>query len=88
MADQLIEDRQFVIFDCSELYMIDFTQVMETSYDTVRKSIDKLKTFVKYEGPMPTSVQSLTTKSQEYTYSEILVILSTTEWTDPMPINV
>jgi hypothetical protein len=32
---------------------------------------------------MPSSVASLTTKSQEYTYDEILQILQSTEWTDP-----
>ncbi len=57
----------------------------ETDADTVRKSVDKTKTFVKYDMPMPSSVASLTTKSQEYTYDEILNILATPEWTDPNP---
>ena len=45
----------------------------------------KQKTFVKYDMPMPSSVASLTSKSQEYTYDEILNILATPEWTDPNP---
>ena len=32
---------------------------------------------------MPSSVSSLTTKSQEYSHDEILTILSTPEWTNP-----
>jgi hypothetical protein len=36
--------------------------------------------------PMPSSVEALTTKSQPYSYDEILVILSTPEWTDPNPL--
>jgi hypothetical protein len=36
--------------------------------------------------PEPSSVTALTTKSQEYTYDEILTILSTPEWTAPMPM--
>tara|TARA_R110000796_G_scaffold243302_1_gene365792 strand:- start:615 stop:875 length:261 start_codon:yes stop_codon:yes gene_type:complete len=78
-------DRRFVIFNVSELSTIDFNQVYETSADTVRKSVDELETFVKFDLPTPPSVVALTTKSQEYDYDEILVILATPEWTDPNP---
>ena len=75
------EHRNFMIFNVSELDSVDFTQVLETSKDTVRKSIDETKTFVKWEGDnTPTSVDSLTTKEGPYTYNEILTILSTSEW--------
>ena len=73
-------NRRFVIFDVTELSQIDFSQVYETSADTVRKSIDRTKTFVNYDLPQPSSVATLTTKSQEYTYEEILSILGTEEW--------
>ena len=43
-------DRNFMIFNVSELDKIDFTQVLETSIETVRKSIDETLTFVKWEG--------------------------------------
>jgi len=77
------EHRNFMIFNVSELDSVDFTQVLETSKDTVRKSIDETKTFVKWEGDnTPTSVDSLTTKEGPYTYNEILTILSTPEWTN------
>jgi hypothetical protein len=75
-------DRRFVIFNVTELNQIDFNQVFETAIDTVRKSVDETKTFVKYDMPMPSSVANLISKSQEYTYDEILTILSTPEWTD------
>jgi len=78
-------DRRFVIFNVTELNKINFNQVFETSIDTVRKSVDETKTFVKFDLPMPSSVASLTSKSQEYTYDEILNILATPEWTDPKP---
>jgi hypothetical protein len=50
MATQEFEyaDRRFVIFEVTELPLIDFNQVYETSINTVRKSVDKTKTFVKY----------------------------------------
>ena len=80
-------NREFMIFNVSELDQIDFTQVLETSIDTVRKSVDQTKTFVKWDGQeIPSSVQGLTTKEGPYTYDEILAILATPEWTDPNPM--
>lgn len=75
--------RNYVIFATSETGSIDFTEVLETSAETLRVSIDGTKTFVKYEGDMPTSVSSLTTKEGPYSHSEILSILTGSEWTDP-----
>ncbi len=82
------ENREFMIFNVSELSQIDFTQVLETSIDTVRKSVDGTKTFVKWDGTtIPSSVDSLTTKEGPYTYEEMINILATPEWTDPNPIT-
>ena len=76
-----------MIFNVSELPLINFTQVLETSIDTVRKSVDETKTFVKWDGEIiPLSVSSLLTKEGPYTYEEILTILSTPEWSSPEPI--
>ena len=75
-------NRQFMIFDVSELTNIDFTQVLETSIDTVRKSVDETKTFVKWDGEIiPTCVENLLTKEGPYTYDEIVTILSSDAWT-------
>jgi Mg2+ and Co2+ transporter CorA len=73
-------------FNTTELDQIDFTQVHETSIDTVRKNLDETLTFVKWDGETPSSVVSLTTKEGPYTYEEILNILATEEWTDPNPM--
>lgn len=78
------EHRQFMIFNVSELSSVDFTQVLETSIDTVRKSTDETKTFVKWDAEtIPPSVEALTTKEGPYTYDEMLAILDTPEWRGP-----
>ena len=77
----MYEQRNFVIFDVTELPLIDFTQVLETSAETVRKSVDGTKTFVKWDGAPPSCVEQLTTKSEYFTYTKMLDILSTEEWT-------
>jgi hypothetical protein len=82
MVTQNYQNREFMIFNVSELTNIDFTQVHETSIDTVRRSVDGTKTFVKWDGETPSSVLSLTTSEGPFTYDEILEVLSTSEWTN------
>lgn len=86
VQQQEYDNRHFMIFDVSELSQIDFNTVLETSEDTVRKSVDQTKTFVKWDGIIPSCVSNLTTKEGPYTYDEILQILNTPEWTIPIPI--
>ena len=74
------ENREFIIFNVSELNKINFNEVLETSVDTVRKSSDKTKTFVKWEGDEPSFISTLTTKEGPYTYTQIVTILATNEW--------
>ena len=72
--------RTYVIIKASEVSSVDFSQVNETSADTVRYSVDNSQTFVKFDSD--TTPSFLEGKTQ-YTHSEILTILATDEWTDP-----
>jgi hypothetical protein len=80
----MFDNRKYVVVFVSELDQIDFAQVMETSIDTVRRSVDGNLTFVKYEGEMPSSIATLTNKSQEFTHQQFLIILAGPDWTVPM----
>ena len=71
--------KTYIIIDASEVANVDFSQVQETSADTLRYSLDGTKTFVKYEGDQPSFLSGKT----QYTHSEMLVELATDEWTDP-----
>ena len=83
------EHRNFMIFNVSEVDSIDFDTVLETSPETLRRSLDGTKSFVKWDGEtVPPSVDALTTKEGPYNYDEILEILAGPEWTDPNPIGV
>ena len=63
---------KYVIIEASELSSVDFTQVIETSADTLRYSVDGLKTFVKFDGDAPSFLNEKT----QYTHSEILAVLN------------
>ena len=77
-------NRKYLIFPVSQLDVIDFTQVLETSSETVRKSIDETKTFIKWENDQPSFINEFTYSEGPYTHSEMLEILSTEEWTQPI----
>ena len=53
MAHSAFDHRHYVIISADDVPLIDFSQVLETSADTLRFSVDGTLTFVKYEGDMP-----------------------------------
>ena len=78
--------RDFMIFDTSETGSIDFNDVAETSVDTLRLNVSVSRAFVKWDGDIPTSVSSLTTKEGPYTHQQILTILTGSEWADDLEL--
>jgi hypothetical protein len=83
----LYEDRKYLIFNVSEINKIIFSEILETSADSMRKSLDGSKTFIKWEGSDPSFISTLLTKEGPYSHSEILSILSTSDWKDFNIIN-
>tara|TARA_R100000005_G_C4867255_1_gene125558 strand:+ start:339 stop:581 length:243 start_codon:yes stop_codon:yes gene_type:complete len=73
--------RTYLIIPTSELSKVDFSQVCETSAETVRKSIDETKTFIKWDDDEPSFVSNLTGTEGPYTKEEILTTLATDAWT-------
>ena len=74
----------YITINTDELSLVDFNEVMETSEDTVRLSVDGLETVLKWEGTEPSFVSSLSSYEGPYTHEEILVIMATPEWTSPI----
>ena len=54
------EDVKFVILDADETDYIDFTEILQTSPSSMRYSIDRSKTFVKYRGDQPDFIFEIT----------------------------
>lgn len=75
------DNRHYVIIPSSEVNQVNFNEVLETSAETCRYSVDGSKTFVKYEGNQPESLLAIANKSKEYTHYEIFEILASSEWT-------
>ena len=80
----MYDNRNYLIIPTTEVSKVDFTQVCETSSETLRKSVDETKTFIKWDGETPAFVADLVDTEGPYTHAEILEILNTPEWTAPM----
>lgn len=75
--------RTYLIIQSSDIDSVDFSQVCETSADTVRRSVDTTKTFIKWDGDEPSFVSGLSNTEGPYTKQEFQPILATDAWTDP-----
>lgn len=75
--------KKYVILNAVDVPSIDFDQVMETSVDTLRYSVDGSQTFIKYEGTRPSFLDE---DDIDLTHSEILDVLSHEDWTPVDPL--
>ena len=73
----------YIIINMTEVGLVDFNEVLETSEETLRLSVNGLQTVLKWNGNEPSFVASLSSYDGPYTHSEILTIMATPEWTDP-----
>jgi hypothetical protein len=75
----------YIIINMTEVALVDFKKVLQTSEETLRISLDGLQTVLKWEGTQPAFVATLSSYDGPYTHQEILQIMATAAWTDPNP---
>jgi hypothetical protein len=73
-------NKKYMIIKVEDLSLIDFNNVLETSIDTVRLSVDGTKTFVKWNGDTPHCISNIEEYWGPYTHNEILDIMNSSEW--------
>ena len=76
----------YITINMTEVALVDFNEVLQTSEATLRISVDGLQTVLKWEGDEPSFVATLSSYGGPYTHSEILTIMATPAWTDPNPM--
>ena len=67
---------KYVIYNMTDANLIDFSLLKETSLETLRMSLDSTKCVLEFEGDTPAFLEGI----QQYSYSEILEIMSTSQW--------
>jgi hypothetical protein len=104
------ENRKWLVIPTSIIGDINFDQVHEKNVDSLRKSLDNSKTFVKYEvnvieetytetfedidggGEISNTIEAgiygrpsiYSEDYTEYNHADILALLATEEWTEPI----
>jgi len=80
--------RTYAIINITDLDLIDFSQIGETSSNTIRKSIDDTQFVIKWqEGNEPTFIESgEVIPVGIYTHSEVLELMATDKWRQPIEI--
>ena len=71
-------NRKWVIVNVSDITDEMIASAIQSSMDTLRKTLDGSKAILKFDGDTPSCFDGLTT----YNHSEILVELSKSAWVD------
>jgi hypothetical protein len=76
--------KTYSIINISDLPLIDFSQILQNSEFTIRKSLDNAKFVIKWEQVKePTFIKDGSVVPVGiYTHSEILEIMATAEWSE------
>tara|TARA_R110002051_G_scaffold172239_1_gene242612 strand:+ start:109 stop:354 length:246 start_codon:yes stop_codon:yes gene_type:complete len=79
--------RTYAIIELADINKIDFTQIGETSVFTLRLSVDKTQFVIKWQdGYTPTFISdNSVVPVGTYTHTEILAIMATPAWSEPIP---
>ena len=81
--------RTYAVVNLTDVGLIDFTQIGETSTSTVRKSLDDTQFVIKWQdGYTPTFITDGTIVPVEtYDHHTILELMATPAWSDPDPMG-
>ena len=82
--------RTYAVINIADLNLIDFSQIEETSSNTIRKSLDNSQFVIKWqEGYEPTFISDgKVTPLQVLSHSECLELMATSDWSEPLELEV
>ena len=75
----------YAIINIADLSSIDFSQIGETSQNTIRKSLDESQFVIKYNTEPSFISDGTVTPLQTLTHLEALDLMATDAWTEPEP---
>jgi len=78
--------RTYAVIELTDIGKIDFAQVSENSVFTVRKSLDDTQFVIKWvDGYTPTFItDGSVIPVGTYTHAEILILMATPAWSEPI----
>ena len=85
MSNRIAET--YATISITDLGLIDFSQIHETSAETIRKSLDETEFVIKYDA-VPTFISDGSVEIlQAMTHDEALVLMASVEWSEPLPVE-
>jgi hypothetical protein len=81
--------RTYAVINIANLDLIDFSQIEETSSNTIRKSLDDTQFVIKWkEGHIPTFITDASViPVGTYDHHAILELMATPEWSEPIEVE-
>jgi len=74
----------YTIINISDLSNIDFSEIGETSENTIRKSLDETQFIIKYNTEPSFITNGTIVPLQTLTHSEALILMQTSDWNEPL----
>jgi hypothetical protein len=84
-----LNNKTYAVINLTDVGLIDFNQIGETSVSTIRKSLDDTQFVIKWQdGYTPTFItDGSVVPVGTYNHSEILELMATPEWSEPIPVE-
>ena len=82
-------NRTYAVINLTDVGLIDFSQIGESSVSTIRKSLDDTQFVIKWEeGYIPTFITDGSVIPVEtYDHHAILQLMQTSEWSSPIEVE-
>jgi hypothetical protein len=77
-----MSERVYAIIPTTEIAKVNFDEILQTSEETLRYSLDESKAVIKWSEDDPSFIKEIVGAEGPYSHLEILVILDSDEWTD------
>lgn len=74
--------RLYAIIPAGEVSKINFNEILQTSEDTLRYSLDKSKAVIKWLEVEPLFLDDVQNVEGPYSHEEIISIMGSADWTD------
>ena len=78
--------RTYAVINLTDVGLIDFSQVGQSSASTIRKSLDDTQFVIKWEeGYTPTFINNPVVPVETYDHHAILELMATPQWSEEIP---
>ena len=77
----------YATINIADLPLIDFSQIGETSENTIRKSLDESEFVIKWNREPSFITDGSVTPLEVMTHTQALVLMATAEWSEPIPVE-